>query len=66
MRVLNHVVDCWALKNVVDTMHRRATEIYYEKKALLDKGDEALLLQVGEGKDFMSILCESGFRFNGV
>ena len=46
------------LKSVVDTMHRRATEIYHEKKTLLDKGDEALLLQVGEGKDLMSILRE--------
>ena len=44
------------LKSVVDTMHRRATEIYREKKALLETGDEALTLQVGEGKDLMSIL----------
>ena len=46
------------LKSVVDTMHRRATEIYHEKKMLLDKGDQALLVQVGEGKDLMSILRE--------
>lgn len=46
------------LKGVVDTMHRRATEIYDEKKTLLQRGDEALLLQVGEGKDLMSILRE--------
>lgn len=45
------------LKSVVDTMHGRAKEIYTEKKALLDRGDEALLEQVGEGKDLMSILC---------
>lgn len=47
------------LQAVVDTMHRRATEIYREKKARLDKGDEALLQQVGEGKDLMSILRAS-------
>ncbi|EIW54984.1 cytochrome P450 [Trametes versicolor FP-101664 SS1] len=47
------------LQAVVDTMHRRATEIYREKKARLDKGDEALLQQVGEGKDLMSILLKA-------
>ncbi|KAI0754390.1 cytochrome P450 [Daedaleopsis nitida] len=47
------------LKGVVETMHRRAEEIYHEKKALLNKGDEALLLQVGEGKDLMSILLKA-------
>ncbi|KAI0760454.1 cytochrome P450 [Fomes fomentarius] len=47
------------LKGVVDTMHRRATEIYDEKKTLLQRGDEALLLQVGEGKDLMSILLKA-------
>ncbi|KAI0763487.1 cytochrome P450 [Trametes elegans] len=47
------------LQGVVDTMHRRATEIYVEKKARLEKGDEALLHQVGEGKDLMSILLKA-------
>ncbi|TBU46705.1 cytochrome P450 [Dichomitus squalens] len=47
------------LKGVVDIMHRRATEIYREKKALLDTGDEALTLQVGEGRDLMSILLKA-------
>ncbi|KAI0718795.1 cytochrome P450 [Cerioporus squamosus] len=47
------------LKSVVDTMHGRAREIYAEKKALLDRGDEALLEQVGEGKDLMSILLKA-------
>ena len=46
------------LKHVVDTMHRRAAEIYHEKKILFEHGDEALLMQVGEGKDLMSILRE--------
>ncbi|KAI0631279.1 cytochrome P450 [Trametes polyzona] len=47
------------LQSVVDTMHRRATEIYREKKARLDKGDETFLQQVGEGKDLMSILLKA-------
>ena len=54
------------LKSVVDIMHRRATEIYREKKALLDTGDEALTLQVGEGKDLMSILCAQCAPFNAT
>ncbi|KAI0327588.1 cytochrome P450 [Cubamyces sp. BRFM 1775] len=50
------------LQSVVDTMHRRATEIYLEKKARLEKGDEALLQQVGEGKDLMSILLKANMQ----
>ena len=44
------------LKNVVDVMHKRSVEIVTEKKAALQRGDEALAQQVGEGKDVMSIL----------
>ncbi|KAI0641561.1 cytochrome P450 [Trametes meyenii] len=47
------------LQRVVDTMHRRATEIYLGKKARLEKGDQALLHQVGEGRDLMSILLRA-------
>ncbi|KAH9852301.1 cytochrome P450 [Lenzites betulinus] len=47
------------LQAVVDTMHLRATEIYHEKRARLAKGDEALMQQVGEGKDLMSILLKA-------
>ncbi|KAI0355907.1 cytochrome P450 [Trametes cingulata] len=47
------------LQHVVDIMHRRAAEIYREKKALLEKGDQALLHQVGEGKDLMSVLLKA-------
>ncbi|KAI8972821.1 cytochrome P450 [Trametes punicea] len=50
------------LQDVVDTMHRRATEIYLEKKARLAKGDEALIQQVGEGKDIMSILLKANMQ----
>ena len=34
-------------------------EIYTQKKAALLQGDEALAMQVGEGKDIMSVLRES-------
>lgn len=44
------------VKHVVDTMSKRSQEIFHEKKAALKSGDEAVLRQVGEGKDIMSIL----------
>ncbi len=46
------------LMNISDTLQRRSQEIIEERKAALRKGDEALLAQVGEGKDLMSICCE--------
>lgn len=46
------------LKAIVDTMHRRSVEIFEQKKRALEKGDEIVTQQVGEGKDIMSILCE--------
>ena len=50
------------LKDVSDIMHERSVLIYNEKKAALDKGDDALKLQVGEGRDIMSILRERLLR----
>ncbi|KAI0760472.1 cytochrome P450 [Fomes fomentarius] len=47
------------LKAIVDTMHRRSVEIFEEKKRALEKGDEAVTQQVGEGKDIMSILLRA-------
>ena len=39
-------------------MHDRSVKIFNEKKALLEKGDDALKHQIGEGRDIMSILRE--------
>ena len=39
-------------------MYKTATTILTEKKARLALGDEAVKLQVGEGRDIMSILSE--------
>ena len=44
------------IKSIVDTMHASSQAIYEEKKAALLRGDEAILRQVGQGKDIMSIL----------
>ena len=46
------------LKRITDIMHGRSVQIFREKKALLEKGDDALRHQIGEGRDIMSILRE--------
>ncbi len=46
------------MKFIVDTMYERSKEIYETKKALIESGDDAMLHQVGEGRDVMSILRE--------
>lgn len=45
------------LKDLSDVMIERSKDIISEKRIAMEKGDEALLQQVGEGKDIMSILC---------
>ncbi|KAI0716897.1 cytochrome P450 [Earliella scabrosa] len=47
------------MKAFVDTMHRRSVEIFREKQRALQRGDEAVMKQVGEGKDIMSILMRA-------
>ena len=47
------------LMNIRDTMERHSKEIIAEKKAALAKGDAALALEVGEGKDIISVLSTS-------
>lgn len=47
------------MRRITDTMHDRSVKIFNEKKALLEKGDDALKHQIGEGRDIMSILRES-------
>ncbi|KAH9846410.1 cytochrome P450 [Lenzites betulinus] len=44
---------------ISDTMARRSIEIITEKKTALLKGDDALVHQVGEGKDIMSLLLKA-------
>lgn len=45
------------LREMIDIMDKTSTGIYQSKKVALQQGDEALLKQVGHGKDIMSILC---------
>lgn len=44
------------MMRVVDIMHARSVSIMEEKKRAIVSGDSALLEQIGEGKDVMSIL----------
>ena len=46
------------LKQISDTIRARSIGIVAEKKAALERGDEALKEQVGRGKDIMSVLRE--------
>jgi len=47
------------IKSIVDAMSESSTSIYRAKKAALEKGDEAVVRQVGEGKDIMSVLMRA-------
>lgn len=47
---LNHVVD------IVDIMNDTSVEILEEKKRALEKGDDAVVHQIAEGRDIMSVL----------
>ncbi|KAI0641314.1 cytochrome P450 [Trametes meyenii] len=46
------------LITLVDTLWRRSSEIYTQKKEALMSGDEAMKEQVGEGRDLMSLLLK--------
>ncbi|KAF9224511.1 cytochrome P450 [Gyrodon lividus] len=45
--------------NVVDAMDRTCTEVFEAKKKAFAEGDDAVMQQVGQGKDIMSILLRA-------
>ncbi|PPQ71210.1 hypothetical protein CVT25_004681 [Psilocybe cyanescens] len=47
------------LRDIIDTMHGTSVEILESKKKALQEGDEAVALQVGQGKDILSILLRA-------
>ncbi|CCM01001.1 uncharacterized protein FIBRA_03049 [Fibroporia radiculosa] len=57
--------DVQRVKYIVDTMNSRSREIFAKKKAALLKGNEAILQQVGSGKDIMSILMRANTITSG-
>lgn len=44
------------LRHIIDLMHETSIEIYSKKLDGLKQGDEAVMEQIGKGKDIMSIL----------
>ncbi|RPD74082.1 cytochrome P450 [Lentinus tigrinus ALCF2SS1-7] len=52
------------LRQMVDTMHDRSVQVFREKRAALERGDEGLKQQLGEGKDIMSILLRANLTAN--
>ncbi|KAI0941738.1 hypothetical protein AcW1_003543 [Taiwanofungus camphoratus] len=50
------------LREIVDTIDRTTREVWQAKKAALERGDEAVLQQVGEGKDIMSKLLQANME----
>ncbi|KAL7282853.1 hypothetical protein ACG7TL_002266 [Trametes sanguinea] len=51
--------DVRHMMEISDLMARRSLEIINEKRAALQKGDDALVHHVGEGKDIMSLLLKA-------
>lgn len=45
------------LRHIIDVMDETSRDILSKKKAALAKGDEAVVSQIGQGKDIMSLLC---------
>ncbi|OCH94337.1 cytochrome P450 [Obba rivulosa] len=50
------------MKYISDTVIEQSWKIFNEKKAALVKGDEAVVHQIGEGKDIMSILMKANMN----
>ncbi|KAH7913645.1 cytochrome P450 [Hygrophoropsis aurantiaca] len=47
------------INNIVEIMDQTSKEVFRSKKAALEKGDDAVLQQVGQGKDIISILLKA-------
>ena len=45
------------LVQIVDVMNRTAQTVFESKRSALKMGDEAVLEQVGDGRDILSALC---------
>ncbi|PSR73475.1 hypothetical protein PHLCEN_2v10767 [Hermanssonia centrifuga] len=47
------------LREIVDTLDYQSRKVYNQKKVALEKGDAAVVQQIGEGKDIISILMQA-------
>ncbi|KAI1791311.1 cytochrome P450 [Ganoderma leucocontextum] len=67
-RFRRFLLDCLPIKSVqrmktiCDVMHQQSLDIYNEKKAAIERGDQETLLAVGEGKDMLSILLKANMK----
>ncbi|EMD40943.1 hypothetical protein CERSUDRAFT_103315 [Gelatoporia subvermispora B] len=52
------------MKYISDTIVQQSWQVFREKKAALEKGEEAVIHQIGEGKDLMSILMQANMNTN--
>ncbi|KAI0789221.1 cytochrome P450 [Abortiporus biennis] len=50
------------IKDIVDTMHSHAVEILNGKKQALKAGDEAVVEQISQGKDIISVLLKTNME----
>lgn len=46
------------LRSIINVLYETSVEIFESKKAAITKGEEALVAQVGRGKDIISILSK--------
>ncbi|KAJ3829900.1 cytochrome P450 [Lentinula raphanica] len=50
------------VRDMVNYMHEISVQVYEEKKRALEEGDEAVLRQIGKGKDLLSILMRENMK----
>ncbi|KAJ3813616.1 cytochrome P450, partial [Lentinula aff. lateritia] len=52
------------VRDMVNYMHELSVEIYEEKKRAFEEGDEAVVRQIGKGKDLLSIMMKENMKAN--
>ncbi|KAJ3990231.1 cytochrome P450 [Lentinula detonsa] len=50
------------VRDMVNYMHELSVDIYKEKKRALEEGDEAVIRQIGKGKDLLSIMVKENMK----
>ncbi|KAJ3797629.1 cytochrome P450 [Lentinula aff. detonsa] len=50
------------VRDMVNYMHELSVEIYQDKKRALKEGDEAVIKQIGKGKDLLSIMMKENMK----
>lgn len=52
------------LIDATEVMDETSKKVFYHKKEALEKGDDAVVHQMGEGRDIMSILSKTDIPFS--